>query len=182
MASPPAIPDPPLSDGNVTLRPWREDDIPAITAALEDPEIPRWLPAIPEPYLEEHARTYVRGVAERVAAGTGAAFAIVGTGGEVLGGIGFRVETPWRAEIGYWVRRDARGRGIASRALTLLSRWLVRERGFGRVQLHADVENVPSQRVAERAGFVREGVARSHMHHRGEARDHILFSLVRSDL
>ena len=48
--------------------------------------------------------------------------------------------------------------------------------------LRADIENEPSQRVAEKAGFVREGVLRSSLVHKGERRDVIMYSLVREDL
>jgi RimJ/RimL family protein N-acetyltransferase len=182
MPQPIVPPEPPLADGEVTLRLWRGSDVPALTAACQDPELSRWLPAIPYPYGESDARAYIAGLGQRLAEGSGANFAIVDGDGELLGGVGFRVDTPWRAEIGYWVRRDLRRRGIATRAVRLLSRWLLRERSFGRVQLHADVENAASHGVAERAGFVREGVLRSHLHHRGEARDHLVYSLVAADL
>jgi len=75
----------------------------------------------------------------------------------------------------------ARGRGIASRALRLVSAWALDELGVGRLQLHADVENVPSQRVAERAGYVREGVVRGWIEMRGERRDHLVYSLLPRD-
>ena len=65
------------------------------------------------------------------------------------------------AEAGYIVAPAARGRGIAVRALRLLTDWSLQELGLERVELRIEVENEPSIRVAERAGFVREGVLRS---------------------
>jgi len=101
--------------------------------------------------------------------------------GELFGGIGLRSEGDGRVEVGYWVRREERGRKVASRALRLISAWALDGLGVARVQLHADVENVPSQRVAENAGFTREGVLRSWLEHRGERRDHVLYSLLATE-
>jgi [ribosomal protein S5]-alanine N-acetyltransferase len=92
-----------------------------------------------------------------------------------------RSEGDGRFEVGYWVRRERRRRGIASRALRLISAWALGDLGAARVQLHTDVENVPSQRVAENAGYTREGVLRSWLEHRGERRDHVLYSLLATD-
>jgi RimJ/RimL family protein N-acetyltransferase len=86
------------------------------------------------------------------------------------------------AETGYWVKREARGRGVAPRALELVARWALVERGIARLQLHAEPGNVASQRVAEKAGFVREGLMRSAIELKGERRDALLYSRVREDL
>ncbi len=67
--------------------------------------------------------------------------------------------------------------------VVLLSRWALAEAGVLRLELTTHPENVASQRVAEKAGFVREGVLRSHMAYRdGRRRDSVLFSLLHSDL
>ena len=87
-----------------------------------------------------------------------------------------------RAEIGYWLVPSARGRGAAAAAVRLLSRWALRELGLARLALHTHEDNVASQRVAERAGFTREGLLRS-FDTRGERpRDLVVFSLLPSDL
>jgi RimJ/RimL family protein N-acetyltransferase len=76
----------------------------------------------------------------------------------------------------------ARGRGVATTALRLASRWALRDLGVARVQLATHVENTASQRVAERAGLRREGVLRSWEELRGTRIDLVMFSLVASDL
>ena len=65
------------------------------------------------------------------------------------------------AEAGYIVAPSARGRGVASRALTLLTDWALDELALERVELRITVENEPSIRVAEKCGYEREGVLRS---------------------
>lgn len=163
-----------LEDDVVFLRPFEEDDVPVIVAACQDPEIPRWT-SVPSPYTEADARGWLESDEED--------YAIVDKAtGELLGSIGVRYPRSGVGEVGYWVKREARGRGVATRALALLARWALEARDLGRFQLRADVENEASQRVAEKAGFVREGVLRSELLIKGERRDVVMYSLVRDDL
>lgn len=181
-------PSPPLSDGVVTLRPWTASDVPAITAACADDEIARWLDQVPQPYTESDASAYVTMVRQGWRDGSQYASAIVDAEtGEVLGSIGVRPLTgldEGTAEVGYWVRGEARGRGIASRALRLVSDWTLRELGVGRLQLRADERNVPSQRVAENVGFTREGVLRASRFNARQNRraDFVMYSLLPGEL
>ena len=111
--------------------------------------------------------------------------AIIDSATRVLAGsIGVH-DLDWRSqkgEIGNWVVRELRGLGVATRALRLLSRWALRDLGLARLELLADVRNVPSHRVAESAGFVREGVLRSARVIKDARCDMALYSLVRADL
>ena len=168
-----------LTDRVVTLRPWRESDAAAIVECVDgEPEIARWLDRVPQPYSLEDACASIAGMGEQSFAITDAET------GRVLGSIGFGPLEDGVGEIGYWVRGDVRGRGVATRALVLVSRWALGLEGVARVQLRADVENAPSRRVAERAGFQLEGVLRSaHWNARlGRRQDWALYSLLRGDL
>ena len=178
------LPDPPLTDGMVSLRPWRDDDLPVMTAALQDPEIPRWT-TIPAPYGERDAREYLsRAQPDRLAGrelGLAVADAAVGT---LLGGCGLsRFDWPDRkCEIGYWIAREARGRTVGTRAVRLLSHWALTELGLERVELLVDPRNEPSNRLATSAGFTREGLMRAYRR-RGEGRwDLVMYSLLVDDL
>jgi RimJ/RimL family protein N-acetyltransferase len=64
-------------------------------------------------------------------------------------------------ELGYVVAPDVRGKGVASELLRQLSTWAFSDRGAQRLTLLIDVENIGSQRVAERAGYQLEGVLRN---------------------
>lgn len=94
-------------------------------------------------------------------------------------------ETNWRAltsEVGYWVSPWARGRGIAAEATRAAGEWLLIAEGFERLELRAAAGNVASQRVADRAGFTREGVLRNAgITHSGRV-DLVVFSMIRGDL
>jgi len=180
-------PDPPLSDGTVTLRPWTLDDVPAIAAACADHEIARWIHQLPSPYRESDAREYVLSTEAGWHNGIGAFFAVVeSVNGEVIGSIAVHVLDGALAsvEIGYWTAAAARGRDLTTRALTLLSRWALEDAGAERVQLRADVLNAASLRVAEKAGFTREGTLRASGFNSREDRriDYAVFSLLPADL
>jgi len=176
-------PSPPLSDGLLTLRPWQERDVPAIVSACQDEDIAWWLDQVPQPYSEADGRTYVAMTRRGWKEGSHSIFAITdAVTGEVMGSIGIHWLDPDHglAEIGYWVRREARGRGVATRATKLAARWALTECGTKRLQLRADSRNVASQRVAESAGFRREGVLRSaRFNARQERRvDFVMYSLL----
>ena len=175
---------PRIEAGEIALRGWRVDDVPAIVDACQDPELSRWLPMMPYPYSEQDAREYVARTNETWAAGAGCTFAVVDAAtGDLLGSIGMRLEMFHSATIGYWVRREARGRGVARRALVAASRWSFDELGLKRMQLLTDPENEISQRVAERAGYTREAVLRSHLEYQdGRRSDSIMFSLLPGEL
>lgn len=168
-----------LTDGTVTLRSWREDDAETIVECIDgDPEISQWLDQVPQPYTLADAQAYIAGLGEQ-------AFAVIdAASGRVLGSTGLRVDDDGVGEIGYWIRADARGHGVAARALVLLSRMALAREDVERVQLRADVDNVPSRRVAEKAGFRLDGVLRSaHWNARlGRRQDWALYSLLPGDL
>jgi RimJ/RimL family protein N-acetyltransferase len=155
-------PERPLSDGVVTLRSWEIGDIPALVDAIDgDPEISIFLELIPQPYRESEARVWVDAAAAMWRDGSASAFAVLGEGA-VVGGAGVNWIDRGDAvgDIGYWLRRDARGRGYTTRAVLLLARWAF-DLGCERLQIRADTENEASVRVAERAGFRFEGILRS---------------------
>jgi RimJ/RimL family protein N-acetyltransferase len=85
-------------------------------------------------------------------------------------------------DIGFWLARQARGRGIATRAVRLLSRWAVETLPLARLQMGIYPSDRASQRVAERCGFVREAILRSFLEIDGTRRDLVLFSLVADDI
>ncbi len=167
-----------LRDDSLLLRRWSADDAPVVYAACQDPEIRRWLPTLPRPYTYEDARAFVTD-----ARGLGAhQFAIV-EAERVVGSIGLHLASNETGHVGYWCAAEARGRGITTSALRRLCRHALDDLGLARLALTADVDNLASQRVAEKVGFRREGVLRSHLRHPdGHRRDSALFSLLPGEL
>jgi RimJ/RimL family protein N-acetyltransferase len=147
---------PTLTDGVVTLRPKRPEDADAIAAACQDPEIPRWT-AVPSPYTREHAVEFIEQRDTRAAS-----LLAVDAEDRLLGSFSVMEIDPDRGygEIGYWVAAEARRRGVATCAVTLLRDWAAEELGLTELEIMAAPENVGSRRVAERAGFAETGERR----------------------
>jgi RimJ/RimL family protein N-acetyltransferase len=173
---------PDLRGDEIVLRPWKLDDLDELVSALQDPEIPRWT-RIPEPYTGTDGRAFLERSAQSWIDGNAAGFAILDPSGkQLLGSIGVVFHEQSAASVGYWVARDARGRGIATRALRLVAGWALQSLGVERLELVTDPDNTSSQRVAEKAGFQREGLLRRYLEIKGMRRDCVMFSLLRSDL
>jgi RimJ/RimL family protein N-acetyltransferase len=180
-----------LSDGGVTLRPWSRDDAQFLSVASADPAIRRFngvhdrqgRPAPPLSILEAEATIarFVLGWQTLATTGTprDVAFAITNArSGESVGCCGVDDWTEEDvAQLGYWIAADARGRGYATRAVVLLTRWLF-ELGAARVFLTVVAGNEGSVAVAHRAGFVYEGTMRAHGVWQGERCDVMWFAAL----
>src|SRR5918997_3754352 len=151
-----APPDPPLSDGTIALRGFQAADVPAVVAACQDPEIPRWT-LVPSPYRAEDAHAFMQRMDAARAAGQALSLAIVDAAGHdrLLGSIALN-PVVWEqraADVGYWVAAPARGRGVATRAVRLLAGWAFGTLHLERLELRAQRDNHASQAVAAGAGF-----------------------------
>jgi len=181
--SSPTFPEITLAAGDLTLRPLTEADADDVTEACQDAETLQWLP-LPQPYTRASAEWFIGtfGPTQRES-GTGIVFAIESDG--KLAGVIDLKRANWTAkvaEVGYWVAPWARGGGVASRATRAISQWAIREHGFERIEVLAATGNVASQRAAEKAGFVREGIARNAGYVHDGRVDLVVFSLVPDDL
>jgi RimJ/RimL family protein N-acetyltransferase len=158
MAAFPA-PDPPLTDGTLTLRPLASEDAPAFWRGTQLADVDSaWNNKLAD---EEATRAYIDELPERMASGRTIVLAI--TDGREFLGIVMMFLADWQqasVELGFWLTREARGRGAAVAAVRLMSDWAFRELGFGRIWALTHVDNDPAGAALERAGFVREGVLR----------------------
>jgi RimJ/RimL family protein N-acetyltransferase len=181
-------PDPPLTDGVVTLRvPDPERDTSTLQLISADSEIRRWIlggaPATPT-----DPRTVFADQFERWNRGSDAIFSIDAVGHEQRVGVVrvlFGLVDPFDfAEVGYFLLSEGRGRGYATRAVKLVARWVLDDLAVGRLQARTDLDNVASQRVLERVGFQREGLARSGhvLPVSGERIDTVMWSLLPGEL
>lgn len=173
-----------LSDNVVTLRPWSTDEAGFIADACADPGIRRYN-SVPTPYSITDAAATIDQFASnwrafaRTRRPSGVAFAIAdSTSGELAGQCGV---DDWSnadvAQFGYWLAPAARGRGYATRAVILLTRWLF-ELGAARVFLTIVADNDKSVAVARRAGFVHEGTMRAHAVWQDERYDVMWFAAL----
>jgi RimJ/RimL family protein N-acetyltransferase len=150
------LPDSPLTDGRVLLRPWQLEDADWYVRAARDPEILRWTNERPDLTAEQVREAIAAMHATRGHAGM---LVTAAATGERLGNAGLAPGDPGVGRIAYWVAAEARGRGVATRSVRLLVEHAWRL-GLRRVELWAHVDNQASQRVAERAGLRRDRVQR----------------------
>lgn len=178
------LPDPPLVAGGIRLRAWREADLPAAHRGTLDPLVPRFT-RVPEGNTLEQAREHFEAHRAERESGEALHLAVADEATDAFLGAISLLRFHWqdeRCEVGYWLAPEGRGRGAATIGTRLLARWALAVLPVERVELHADTENLASQRVAERAGFVREGVLRSFEKDKGRRSDIVVFSLLPSDL
>lgn len=154
-------------------------------AAIESrADLAPWMPWCHPDYTLEEARAYVLTRGPAFDEGLEYAFAIVGEDGRHLGTCELnQIDANYRrANLGYWVRSSAAGRGVAPAAVRLLARFAWMETDLQRLEIVCAVGNTRSQRVAEKAGALREGVARDRLILYGRPHDAVIFSLVRGRL
>jgi len=158
------IPDPPLADTLVSLRPPEERDLSAIERGVHDPDVIRGFGR--QTMSAEQLLELNRGRWER---GEAATFAICDITGSCVGHVFVNLSGMRRGSVGYWLLPEARGKGLASRAVKLVSRWALCDLALTRLAILTEPSNRHSQRVAERSGFQREGVLRSYVEIEGVA-------------
>ena len=153
------------------LRPIGPGDEDAIVAGLNEPEAARFLPLIPSPYTLADAEDWVERCREAWHAEQSWPFAIVDEAtGAFLGSVELHRTPP---TVGYWVAASERGRGVATRAVCLLCDWTE----WRPLRLTTHPDNVASQRVAEKAGFMRIGTTVDHPVFRDGTREAVVFEL-----
>jgi len=177
------MPDPPLSDGIVSLRMFVPSDAPIVHANLDDPGVRAYM-SIPLDQTLEGSTRFILSREDAMRSGTSATFAVTDAAtGELLGSIGVErsADDPAIGDIGYWLFATHRGRGVMTRAVRLITPWAFEALGLARLQITVHLDNVASQRVAEKSGYLREGVLRSLIEQHGRRVDLIMFARLVTD-
>jgi RimJ/RimL family protein N-acetyltransferase len=167
---------------HVSLERLGEHHLADLAELAADPDAVRFT-RIPDPAPADFARTWIARYEAGEIDGTCAGFAALDEQGRFLG-IGVAPEIDAESgelELGYIVAAGARGRGVAGEILRQLTAWALGELAAQRIYLIVDVENAASRRVAERCGYVREGVMRSLYIKPGVRRDAELWSRLPGD-
>ncbi|KUN77093.1 GNAT family N-acetyltransferase [Streptomyces griseoruber] len=177
------VPQPVLRTGDgLVLRPWRTEDAPAVHAAFQDPVLNRW--HIRTADSVEEVVGWIEAWQKGWESERDAQWAVADADTDgVVGRValrGIQLEEGV-AEVAYWTTRAARGRGVAVRATTALTRWAVDEIGLHRLELMHSTANEASCRVAIKAGFALEGTKRSAAIHQDGWHDMHLHARVRGD-
>lgn len=153
------LPQPPLGDGVIRLRPWQPADAPALVAAWADPAVGRWS-APPARRSLVDARRWIAGTPALRARGLALDLVIssIGPRPVVLGEVALSAfDDDGGADIGYWIGPEHRGQGHATRAVRLVTAWALNQHGLRQVRATVDPRNRASTAVLRRAGFRADG-------------------------
>jgi RimJ/RimL family protein N-acetyltransferase len=176
-----------LSDERIRLRPVEDGDAPKMYAAVDESrdQLARWLPWCTPDYGLEQAEEFTRLQRKAWRDASEFTFVIIDRGsGELLGSCGLN-RLDWRnlsANLGYWIRTSAHGRGIATTATRLVLRFAFEQLKLQRVEIVAAEGNIASQRVAEKVGACKEALARNRCRGGGRPQDAYVYSVVPEDL
>jgi ribosomal-protein-serine acetyltransferase len=167
-----------LTDGWIALRPPERRDASAIAEAVRASltELEPWMPWASFAYDEAAALEWIAQPGEHP-------FLIDDGTGRVIGSCGLHGVDALnlRANLGYWVRTDCTGRGVATAATRLLVVHGIGTLRLQRLEIVMSVHNDASRRVAERAGAIHEGVLRRRLLLHGIAHDAHSYSIVAGD-
>lgn len=171
-----------LRRGLITLRPVRASDIDVIFQSCQDPQIPRFT-TVPSPYTMAHAQFFVQEQEPaRFASKSELLFVIThGYEGEenFCGLISFHSVSLGNhaAELGYWIALPARGKGIGTEAVRMITEYGFQTMGFRRIEAMVDMDNVGSKALLASAGYELEGILRRKItRDNGEQIDMALFA------
>jgi RimJ/RimL family protein N-acetyltransferase len=172
-----------LADGVIRLEPLAEQHLEGLAALGQDPLVTQNT-RVPEPWPDGFEHKWLELYAQGREEGKRDGYAVVDAEtGEFLGLAGvvdIHVDAN-QGEIGYALAPEARGRGIATRALELVTRYALVDLGLDRVELQISTDNDASMRVAEKCGYTREGVLRSLYVKPGRRGDFVIYSRLPSD-
>lgn len=169
---------PTLTTARLILRQLREDDAPALFPVLSDAEVMIWWSSGPHTSLAE-TEAYVKGNA---AEGQGYHCWAITAGDDVaLGWVILIDGKPQVKEIGYILRRDQWGTGIAREAVARVISHGFDDLGLRRIFADTDPENGGSIALLERLGFQREGRLRGEWETHIGVRDSLIFGLLQDE-
>jgi [ribosomal protein S5]-alanine N-acetyltransferase len=174
---------PTLQGPRVQLRALEDDDAPALLSIFGDPEVVKYWSS-PELRNLAAAKELLGEIREKINARRLLQWGVAARDtGEVIGTGGLsNVLLPHRrAEVGFALRRDRWGQGLAAEALRLLFEFSFRTLGLHRIEADVDPRNERSLRVLERQGFRREGYLRERWHHLGEVHDGVFLGLLQRE-
>ncbi len=167
----------------IHIRRYEPTDIDAIYEAVCESraELSPWMPWCHESYSRQDSVGWVESRPAAWDRNEEWSFVIVDASGRILGACGLhRLDLRnGVGELGYWVRSSATRQGVASEAVRQVAEWAFHEQRLHRIEIVTAVENLPSQRVAEKAGAVREGVLRQRIWLHGRRQDGVLWALVK---
>ena len=168
----------------IAIRPYERRDAEALYEAIHESmrELSTWMPWCHPAYSLADSRTWIEHCVATWERRAEYNFAVVDPAGGFLGGCGLNQLRPDHrvANLGYWIRTSATGRGVATAAVRQLARFAFRDTDLARLELVIAVGNARSHRVAAKVGALREGLARDRLYAHGASHDATMYALLRS--
>ena len=168
---------------DISLRPYRLDDGAALhEAAIESVwEVRPFMPWCRPDLTVDEGRRWIEAQVSAFAVRKVFEFVILAPDGRFLGGCGLNQidEENHRANLGYWVRSSATGRGVATAAVRQLVQWAFNNTPLVRLEVIVSTQNAASLRVAEKSGAVNDGVLKKRLLLHGIWHDAVMLSFVR---
>ncbi len=173
---------PELTDGVVTLRSWRDEDVAAAVAGHDD-VIAHWFGWSPDDVTVERHRATVEQWRRAYADDRAIVAFVIEAGGEVVGSIDVRAVGDSTGQVSWVVYAGHRGRGYATRAARLVGDYALGDLGYTRIEARVEPGNTSATRVATRSGMRREGLRRVNpgSGDRAEATEYAVYSRLRDD-
>jgi ribosomal-protein-alanine N-acetyltransferase len=174
---------PPLHDEVVRVRPWRDTDLSCVEQAAQDPRIPVGT-TVPAHFTVEAGLAFIARQHARLTSGEGVALAIADQRTDrAVGHINLMLRPQEGvAGIGYWIVPAARRRGVASRAISLMTGWGLSAGDFARIEGWVEPDNHASRRALEINGYLREGLLRSFLTIGDRRADMLVYSRITADV
>jgi RimJ/RimL family protein N-acetyltransferase len=166
------------------VRQLRDDDAAAFAAGSRDPDVVRYS-GLGRRYTVASAREAIAREAASRQAGEALELAVADPRTDSFWGSFGLWKMAWkddRAELGFWLVREARGRGAATSAIRLFSRWAFEALGLARIEALSDHDNPAAHRALSAAGFRREGRMRSYVLRDDGRADVLVFGLLADEL
>ncbi len=172
-----------LKGKSVILRPLKKSDVSSIFKYTKFPDIPRYT-FVPSPNTIENIETFIKKSHKFARKGTIYIFGIVpDDASEVVGTLGIHDVSVMhkKAEVGYWLAKKFRGRGIMPEAIGLALKFCFKELKLQRVQAPTLPENVISQKLLKSCGFKYEGRHRNYYRHHKRIKDAYMYAITKDD-
>ena len=173
-----------LESNEIILKKYTIEDIPQLFEAARASinRVHPWLPWCHPNYSIDETEAWIKTRPKHWNEGKAFGFSIQNTEGTIIGGCGIGIQSvSWCGNLGYWLRTGYTGQGYATVATKLLAEFGIRQLKLKRIEIVASVENDLSQKVAERAGAYKEGIARNRLLIHERFHDAAVYSFIPND-
>lgn len=170
-----------LKSDLVILQRYSLEDAPELFEAISTSvdRVYPWLPWCHPNYTLEETEAWLKTKPQRWKESKEFGFSIRDRQNIIVGGCGIGIGTkPWSGNLGYWLRTGFTGKGYATAATKLLAEFGILELQLKRIEIVASIENIPSQKVAERAGAYKEGISRNRLSIHSKLHDAVIYSFI----